>query len=125
MRRLSIPAGLAVLAAALVMVFTLNSYYVYVLANVALIAIVGVGLNVLIGLTGQISFGHVGFLPAVRAKKFYLQAAPRGPEKRGKVPEAALDSETVRHRLKTRSAQRADDRVRLNGHPENCVRKVV
>ncbi|QJX02581.1 ATP-binding cassette domain-containing protein [Alcanivorax sp. IO_7] len=61
MRRLSIPAGLAVLAAALVMVFTLNSYYVYVLANVALIAIVGVGLNVLIGLTGQISFGHVGF----------------------------------------------------------------
>ncbi len=61
MRRLSIPGGLAVLAAALVMVFTLNSYYVYVLANVALIAIVGVGLNVLIGLTGQISFGHVGF----------------------------------------------------------------
>ncbi|MCC4307467.1 branched-chain amino acid ABC transporter ATP-binding protein/permease [Alcanivorax marinus] len=61
MKRLSIPAGLAVLVAALVMVFFLNSYYVYVLANVALIAIVGVGLNVLLGLTGQISFGHVGF----------------------------------------------------------------
>ncbi|MFP1677283.1 ATP-binding cassette domain-containing protein [Alloalcanivorax sp. C16-2] len=61
MRRLWIPAGLVVLVAALVMVFSLNSYYVYVLANVALIAIVGVGLNVLIGLTGQISFGHVGF----------------------------------------------------------------
>ena len=31
------------------------------LANVALLAIVGIGLNVLIGLTGQVSFGHVGF----------------------------------------------------------------
>ena len=41
MRRLSIPAGLAVLAAALVMVFTLNSYYVYVLANVALLIVLG------------------------------------------------------------------------------------
>ena len=32
-----------------------------VIANVALLAIVGIGLNVLIGLTGQVSFGHVGF----------------------------------------------------------------
>ncbi len=31
------------------------------LANVALLAIVGIGLNVLMGLTGQMSFGHVGF----------------------------------------------------------------
>jgi branched-chain amino acid transport system ATP-binding protein len=38
-----------------------NNYYVFVLANVALLAIVGVGLNVLLGLTGQVSFGHVGF----------------------------------------------------------------
>ena len=38
-----------------------NGYYVFVLANVALMAIVGIGLNVLIGFTGQISFGHVGF----------------------------------------------------------------
>ena len=38
-----------------------NSYYVFVLANVALLAIVGIGLNVLLGLTGQVSFGHVGF----------------------------------------------------------------
>ena len=38
-----------------------NSYYVFVLANVALTAIVGIGLNVLLGLTGQVSFGHVGF----------------------------------------------------------------
>ena len=27
----------------------------------ALLAIVGIGLNVLLGLTGQVSFGHVGF----------------------------------------------------------------
>jgi len=38
-----------------------NSYYVFVLGTLALTAIVGIGLNVLIGLAGQISFGHVGF----------------------------------------------------------------
>ncbi len=39
----------------------LNGYYVFVLANIALLALVGIGMNALIGLTGQISFGHVGF----------------------------------------------------------------
>ncbi len=43
------------------MAFVVNGYWVFVLANVALLAIVGIGLNVLIGLTGQMSFGHVGF----------------------------------------------------------------
>ena len=38
-----------------------DGYYVFVLALVALTAIVGVGLNMLLGLTGQVSFGHVGF----------------------------------------------------------------
>ncbi|WP_233236137.1 branched-chain amino acid ABC transporter ATP-binding protein/permease [Bordetella sp. LUAb4] len=57
----SLSLGLAVAAAALVLAFTLNSYYVFVLAQIALLAIVGVGLNVLLGLTGQVSFGHVGF----------------------------------------------------------------
>jgi branched-chain amino acid transport system ATP-binding protein len=38
-----------------------NGYYVFVIATMALTAIVGIGLNLLIGLTGQISFGHVGF----------------------------------------------------------------
>ena len=33
----------------------------FVLALVALTAIVGVGLNILLGLTGQVSLGHVGF----------------------------------------------------------------
>ena len=40
---------------------TANSYYVFIMATLALTAIVGVGLNVLLGLTGQVSFGHVGF----------------------------------------------------------------
>ena len=39
----------------------LNGYYVFVIASIALTAIVGIGLNVLLGLTGQVSFGHVGF----------------------------------------------------------------
>jgi ABC-type branched-subunit amino acid transport system ATPase component/ABC-type branched-subunit amino acid transport system permease subunit len=38
-----------------------NSYYVFVMATMALTAIAGIGLNVLLGLTGQVSFGHVGF----------------------------------------------------------------
>ena len=33
----------------------------FILALVALTAVVGVGLNVLLGLTGQVSLGHVGF----------------------------------------------------------------
>ena len=49
------------LAAALGVVGTVNGYYVYVLANVAILGVVGVGLNVLLGLTGQVSFGHAGF----------------------------------------------------------------
>lgn len=53
--------GAAVIALLLTLAFTLNNYYVFVLANIALIAIVGIGLNILVGLTGQVSFGHVGF----------------------------------------------------------------
>lgn len=65
LRRLGTPVQLAVatllfLTACAIVPF-LNGYYVYVLANIALMAIVGVGLNVLLGLTGQVSFGHVGF----------------------------------------------------------------
>jgi len=52
---------LVLLAAGLVAAALVNGYYVFVLANVALLAIVGIGLNVLQGLTGQVSFGHVGF----------------------------------------------------------------
>ncbi|CAN5375998.1 branched-chain amino acid ABC transporter ATP-binding protein/permease [soil metagenome] len=39
----------------------MNSYYVSVLVTIALLATVGIGLNILLGLAGQVSFGHVGF----------------------------------------------------------------
>ena len=38
-----------------------NSYNVFIMATMALTAIAGIGLNILLGLTGQVSFGHVGF----------------------------------------------------------------
>jgi ABC-type branched-subunit amino acid transport system permease subunit len=38
-----------------------NRYNVFVIGTHALTAIVGIGLNVLLGLSGQVSFGHVGF----------------------------------------------------------------
>jgi len=38
-----------------------DGYQLYILALVGLTTIVGVGLNILLGLTGQISLGHVGF----------------------------------------------------------------
>src|SRR5436189_6054382 len=56
---------LALLIAAFIsaIVFTAlaNSYYVFIMATLALTAIVGIGLNILLGLAGQVSFGHVGF----------------------------------------------------------------
>ncbi|MDX1431409.1 MAG: branched-chain amino acid ABC transporter ATP-binding protein/permease, partial [Gammaproteobacteria bacterium] len=61
MRRSTALWSVAVLAAVIAAIFGANGYQVYVLAMVALTAIVGVGLNVLLGLTGQISLGHVGF----------------------------------------------------------------
>ena len=47
----------------IVFVFTCysNSYYVFIMATLALTAIAGIGLNILLGLAGQVSFGHVGF----------------------------------------------------------------
>src|SRR5438105_7157550 len=54
---------LACLAIALAVAACLlgNGYQVFLIAIVCLTAIVGVGLNVLLGLTGQVSLGHVGF----------------------------------------------------------------
>lgn len=60
-RLLPIAAIAAVLVGAAIFASLANGYYVFVLASVALYAIVGIGLNILIGLTGQVSFGHVGF----------------------------------------------------------------
>jgi branched-chain amino acid transport system ATP-binding protein len=54
-------AVLALTGAALLYTARAEGYVPFVLAMVALTAIVGVGLNILVGLTGQISLGHVGF----------------------------------------------------------------
>jgi branched-chain amino acid transport system ATP-binding protein len=54
-------AILALTAAALLVAATSDGYTPFVLALVALTATVGIGLNILVGLTGQISLGHVGF----------------------------------------------------------------
>jgi branched-chain amino acid transport system ATP-binding protein len=51
----------AVLAALGAFIWHSDNYYLYVLALVGLSAIVGVGLNVLLGLSGQISLGHAAF----------------------------------------------------------------
>ena len=48
-------------AAAIAFTTVANSYYVFIMATLALTAVAGIGLNVLLGLTGQVSFGHVGF----------------------------------------------------------------
>jgi branched-chain amino acid transport system ATP-binding protein len=51
----------AILAALGAFIWGADKYQLYVLALVGLTAIVGVGLNVLLGLCGQISLGHVAF----------------------------------------------------------------
>ena len=50
-----------VLAAAALPLATANTYYLYLGTSAALLVIVGAGLNVLVGFTGQMSLGHAGF----------------------------------------------------------------
>ena len=38
-----------------------NTYYLYILGTIAITTLVGVGLNILTGLSGQVSIGHAGF----------------------------------------------------------------
>jgi ABC-type branched-subunit amino acid transport system ATPase component/ABC-type branched-subunit amino acid transport system permease subunit len=54
-------AIIALAVAAIAIALVSESYTHFVLALVALTAVVGVGLNVLLGLSGQVSLGHVGF----------------------------------------------------------------
>src|SRR6516225_284988 len=54
-------AIVALTAAATLIAFNSEGYTHFVLALVALTTVVGVGLNVLLGLAGQVSLGHVGF----------------------------------------------------------------
>jgi ABC-type branched-subunit amino acid transport system ATPase component/ABC-type branched-subunit amino acid transport system permease subunit len=75
-------AYIVVFAAALAFTWGANQYYVFIMAMLGITAVVGVGLNVLIGLTGQVSFGHVGFYAlgaytvAVLAKMSFWTALP-------------------------------------------------
>jgi ABC-type branched-subunit amino acid transport system ATPase component/ABC-type branched-subunit amino acid transport system permease subunit len=59
-RRALLLAALAVVGVGLLIVRG-DGYQCYVIAMVGLTAIVGVGLNILLGLSGQISLGHVAF----------------------------------------------------------------
>ena len=56
-------AGLAILAAllAILPLLTVNAFYLDVAIRIALNAMVVIGLNLLLGYTGQISLGHAGF----------------------------------------------------------------
>jgi ABC-type branched-subunit amino acid transport system ATPase component/ABC-type branched-subunit amino acid transport system permease subunit len=51
----------SVLAALGAFIWRADNYQLYLMALVGLTAVVGVGLNVLLGLSGQISLGHVAF----------------------------------------------------------------
>src|SRR5215211_330847 len=54
-------AIVALTAAGVALAYFSEGYTPFVLALVALTAVVGVGLNILLGLAGQVSLGHVGF----------------------------------------------------------------
>src|SRR2546427_351418 len=54
-------AGAAILVGICLFLFRADGYQLYVIALVGLTTIVGVGLNVLLGMTGQISLGHAAF----------------------------------------------------------------
>ena len=54
-------AGLGVLLGGIALCLLGDGYQTYLLGLVGVTALVGTGLNVLMGLAGQISIGHVGF----------------------------------------------------------------
>jgi branched-chain amino acid transport system ATP-binding protein/branched-chain amino acid transport system permease protein len=60
-RALSLASILALTLSGLAVALFGEGYTPFILALVALAAIVGVGLNILVGLAGQISIGHIGF----------------------------------------------------------------
>ncbi|NJN01553.1 MAG: ATP-binding cassette domain-containing protein [Leptolyngbyaceae cyanobacterium RM1_1_2] len=59
--RLWVQAGLMVGAIAAASLAP-NTYYLFNLGLIAVTTLVGVGLNILVGLSGQVSIGHAGFL---------------------------------------------------------------
>ncbi len=61
MRLLGWTGSAALLGLCIALCFVGNSYQLYLIALVGLTTMVGAGLNVLFGLSGQVSLGHVGF----------------------------------------------------------------
>ncbi|MEW5420936.1 ATP-binding cassette domain-containing protein [Amorphus sp. 3PC139-8] len=61
MKLSSFISGGGLVALALVAIFSGNGYQLYILSLVGLTAVVGIGLNILVGMSGQISLGHVAF----------------------------------------------------------------
>lgn len=64
MNKLSKPICLWLALIVIVLLATLfapNTYYLYILGTIAVTTLVGIGLNILTGLSGQISLGHAGF----------------------------------------------------------------
>lgn len=59
--RVAVGVILALTLSASVAATQIGGYFVFILALVAINLSVGIGLNILLGLSGQISFGHVGF----------------------------------------------------------------
>ena len=56
--------SIAAVAAAVLVAIAPNTYWLYLLGLTAVYTIVGTGLNLLIGLSGQVSIGHAGFFAA-------------------------------------------------------------
>ncbi len=79
----------AALAGALAVAAGGNGYQVYLDTMVALTTMVGIGLNVLLGLTGQVSLGHVGFF-AIGAYTSAILAAKLGIDLAFAMPVAAV-----------------------------------
>lgn len=60
-KRLTIVAGICLLAAAVAMPFALSSFYIFQLTMILIYAIAIMGLNLLTGFNGQFSLGHAAF----------------------------------------------------------------
>jgi branched-chain amino acid transport system ATP-binding protein len=61
MKRAGVIVVVALIAGVCLFIARANGYWLYVIALVGLTTIVGVGLNVLLGMSGQISLGHAAF----------------------------------------------------------------
>ena len=105
-----------------------NQYHLFLLIVGALTVIVGVGLNVLIGLSGQVSFGHVGFyalgayVTAMLTTKlgwnFWLDAAGGGRARRASIGASARPGRAARQRPVSGDG---DDRLRLRRRVHGAI----